>query len=287
MRVRIDESRHRDAPPKIDKFRIFRFLLDFIARTDDVDLAVADQNSAVANDSELRQFLADARTFRTCESNQLRRVKKSERAQAILLCTISSIFLKFDSESAFSFSTFFESSDLNFSSFNCARLIRTFKAAPSMHARVAPAPTPTSEIDAGFPFSAISASSAYDFAEVSITFNGISAAYFVADSIDAARAFFSSSDPLGNPNASITWLNALVSSSTSASSSSFSFCALTAESEKYSSLSSQPRFPAERLATIPPREAPSAPMSAATDPPPGAGESLKGSLQNWRKTIFT
>src|SRR3984893_13154387 len=156
-----------------------------------------------------------------------------------------------------------------------------------MHARVASPPTPTSEIDFGFPLSAISASSSYDFDAVSITLSGISAAYFVADPIAAARTFFSSSDPFGNPNASITLLNALVSSSTNESISSFNFCALTAQPEKYSSLSSQPRFPAERLATIPPSDAPRAPIKAATDPPPGAGESLNVSLQNSRRFIFT
>src|SRR5207302_6354724 len=113
-----------------------------------------------------------------------------------------------------------------------------------------------------------------------------SAAYFVAFSTAAARAAFSSADSLGNPNASITLLNAVVSSSTSASNWSLSCCAFTAQLLKYSSLSSQPRFPAERFATIPPNEAPSAPINAATEPPPGAGESLRVSLQNSRRFIF-
>src|SRR5205814_4019421 len=64
-------------------------------------------------------------------------------------------------------------------------------------------------------------------------------------------------------------------------------CALTAQSLKQLSLSSQPRFPAERLATIPPSETPKAPIKAATEPPPGAGESLKVSLQNSRRFILT
>jgi len=50
-------------------------------------------------------------------------------------------------------------------------------------------------------------------------------------------------------------------------------------------LSSQPRFPAERFATIPPNDAPRAPINAATEPPPGAGESLSVSLQNCRRFI--
>ena len=101
-----------------------------------------------------------------------------------------------------------------------------------------------------------------------------------------ARVAFSSADSLGNANASITLLKAAVSSSTSDSNSSLSCCALTAQPLKYSSLSSQPRFPAERFATIPPSDAPNAPINAATEPPPGAGESLNVSLQNSRRFIF-
>src|SRR5204862_4255970 len=119
-----------------------------------------------------------------------------------------------------------------------------------------------------------------------MTFNGTSAAYLVACSIAVDRAAFSSADSLGNANASITLLNAAVSSSTSDSNSSLSCCAFTAELLKYSSLSSQPRFPADKFATIPPNEAPSAPINAATEPPPGAGESLRVSLQNSRRFIF-
>src|SRR5207302_8544797 len=113
-----------------------------------------------------------------------------------------------------------------------------------------------------------------------------SAAYFVAFSTAAARAAFSSADSLGNPNASITLLNAVVSSSTSDNNSSLSCCAFTAQLLKYSSLSSQPRLPAERFATIPPNDAPSAPINAATEPPPGAAESLNVSLQNSRTFSF-
>src|SRR5882724_7038569 len=119
-----------------------------------------------------------------------------------------------------------------------------------------------------------------------MTFKGTSAAYFVASSIAAVRATFSSVDSLDNPKASITLLNAAVSSSTSDSNSSLSCCAFTAQSLKYSSLSSQPRFPAERFATIPPSDAPNAPINAATEPPPGAGESLNVSLQNSRRFTF-
>src|SRR5438552_18478539 len=102
----------------------------------------------------------------------------------------------------------------------------------------------------------------------------------------AVRADLSLAEPLGKANAAITWLKAAVSSSTSKSISSFTCCAFTAQSLKYLSLSSQPRLPAERFATIPPSDAPNAPINAATEPPPGAGESLSVSLQNWRRSIF-
>ena len=91
MRVRIDKSRQQnDAPFCIDDLRIARLLLDLVARTDDVDLAVANQHSAIANDRELRHFGADARPFRTSQRDKLRRVKKSDRLQdlPILLSTI-------------------------------------------------------------------------------------------------------------------------------------------------------------------------------------------------------
>ena len=59
-----------------------------MGEANDVDLIVANQNSAVANDSELRKFFTDPRPLRSHKCDQLRRVKKSERLQAILLCTI-------------------------------------------------------------------------------------------------------------------------------------------------------------------------------------------------------
>src|SRR5437879_11982617 len=112
-----------------------------------------------------------------------------------------------------------------------------------------------------------------------MTFNGTSAAYLVAFAMAAARAAFSSADSLGKANASITLLNAAVSSSTSDNNSSLSCCAFTAQLLKYSSLSSQPRFPADRFATITPNEATSAPINDATEQPAGDGESIRVLLQ--------
>src|SRR5207249_6643626 len=76
----------------------------------------------------------------------------------------------------------------------------------------------------------------------------------------AVRADLSLAEPLGKANAAITLLKAAVSSSTSKSISSFNCCAFTAQSLKYLSLSSQPRLPADKLATIPPRETPVPPL---------------------------
>ena len=65
MRVCIDKSRQYNSPSEMDDLRIARLLLDLIARADDVDLAVANQHSTVANDREIGHFVADTRTLRT------------------------------------------------------------------------------------------------------------------------------------------------------------------------------------------------------------------------------
>ena len=54
VRVRIDKSGKDDFSISIDDFRAICFLLDVSARGNDVDLAVADQHSAIVNDPELR-----------------------------------------------------------------------------------------------------------------------------------------------------------------------------------------------------------------------------------------
>ena len=89
MGVRIDKSGKHNPPAKIDyrqsgsDLRVTRCLFDFVARTDDVDLAVANKQSAAANDSQLGQFIANARTLRARQGDELSRVKKSERLQAL------------------------------------------------------------------------------------------------------------------------------------------------------------------------------------------------------------
>src|SRR5207249_7832594 len=197
------------------------------------------------------------------------------------------ISLKRASDSPLNTCSLSERADLIFSSFRFARLILTFIPAPSIQACTARRPTPTSEIEAGLPLAAISAKRSYAFDAVCIIRSGTSAASLLPACIAAVRADLSLAEPLGNANAAMTLLKAAVSSSTSKSISSFSCCAFTAQSLKYLSLSSQPRFPADKLATIPPREAPNAPINAATEPPSGAGESLRVSLQNRRRSNFT
>ena len=67
-----------------------------------------------------------------------------------------------------------------------------------MQARIARRPTPTSEIDAEFPFSAISRAIRRTWLAVSITRSGISAAYLLANCIALERAAFSSAESFGN-----------------------------------------------------------------------------------------
>ena len=96
----------------------------------------------------------------------------------------------------------------------------------------------------------------------------------------SARAAFSSSVPFGIENTFMILANAAVSSSTSFNRRSMMSCPFTAWSENSFQRSSQPRLCAERLATIAPRAAASAPMYADTEPPPGAADSDAVSLAN-------
>jgi hypothetical protein len=52
--MRIDEARHHDPSVRIHNFPVTDIRFDLIARTDSLDLPVADEHSAVANDPELR-----------------------------------------------------------------------------------------------------------------------------------------------------------------------------------------------------------------------------------------
>src|SRR5690242_8816275 len=80
MGVRVHESWQDDTSAKIDNFSALRALFYFVTWTDRFDFAVANQNAPVANNSKFGQFVADARPFRPRKTDELRRVKKSDRA---------------------------------------------------------------------------------------------------------------------------------------------------------------------------------------------------------------
>jgi hypothetical protein len=76
--MRIDESRHHNAPARIDNFCVATILFDLIARTDSLDLAVTDEHSAIPNDPELRQLCPDARALWSGQRDELRRVQNGK-----------------------------------------------------------------------------------------------------------------------------------------------------------------------------------------------------------------
>src|SRR5438132_12156869 len=58
--------------------------LAHFAFTDDVDLAVADQHSAIADNRQLRHLCANARSLRTCQRDQLRSMDNGDGAHEVL-----------------------------------------------------------------------------------------------------------------------------------------------------------------------------------------------------------
>src|SRR5438309_9022165 len=78
MRVRIDESRHYNAPTRIDNFFVANILFDLSARTDFLDLAVADKHSSIANDPECRHLSLDARALWSAQRDELRSVQDGQ-----------------------------------------------------------------------------------------------------------------------------------------------------------------------------------------------------------------
>ena len=78
MRMRIDESRHYNASIGIDNFCVANILFDLIARTDSLDLAVADEHSAIRNDPEFRQLWPNARALGSAQRDELRSVQDRE-----------------------------------------------------------------------------------------------------------------------------------------------------------------------------------------------------------------
>ena len=67
MRVSVDKSRQHNASASVNDLRAARFSFDLIARPNAVDLVIADQDPAIANDSELRHLCANAWALRTRE----------------------------------------------------------------------------------------------------------------------------------------------------------------------------------------------------------------------------
>ena len=71
MRVCIDKSGQNNAPNGIDNLRVACLFLDLVAEANDIDLAIADQHSAVANDRQVGHLRADTRSARPSQGNQL------------------------------------------------------------------------------------------------------------------------------------------------------------------------------------------------------------------------
>src|ERR1700761_8741278 len=105
-------------------------------------------------------------------------------------------------------------------------------------------------------------------------------AYLGASCIALSRVAFSCSDALGKPNASIILLNAAVSWSTNRNNSSLYCWPFAAQSLNSFQRLSQPFLCDDKLATIVANEAPSEPIYAEIEPPPGAGLSLAVSSAN-------
>ena len=78
MRVRIDKSRHHYTTLGIHNFSVANILFDLGTRTDALDLAVADEHPAVANDLERGQLCSDPRTSWSSQRDELRRMQNSE-----------------------------------------------------------------------------------------------------------------------------------------------------------------------------------------------------------------
>jgi hypothetical protein len=76
--MRIDESRQYNTPACIYNFRVANILFDLVARTSFLDLPVANEHSAVANNAQLRQLCPYARSLWSSQGDQLRSVQDRE-----------------------------------------------------------------------------------------------------------------------------------------------------------------------------------------------------------------
>mmetsp|Transcript_19562 Transcript_19562/g.75111 ORF Transcript_19562/g.75111 Transcript_19562/m.75111 type:complete len:235 (+) Transcript_19562:131-835(+) len=159
------------------------------------------------------------------------------------------------------------------SSLSCLALTRTLRSPPMTADLAQTAPTPASEMLAASPCSAMALTTFMAVRDARMVRRGTSIACTVAASMAAALAAFCSSDALGRPKASMIFSNATVSWSTRPSSSSWHALPFSAHCENSSQRSSHPRLWALRFATIAASAAAREPRRAATDPPPGAGDS--------------
>jgi len=140
--------------------------------------------------------------------------------------------------------------------------------------------TPASLTEFRFPAAATCWVSARASIQCFMTSSGTFVASFVASRIAAARSAFCGSVSFGRPNASITLLKASVSSSISAVNRARISSAWTRIFFISSSTAAYFFLPIVRLQTIAVSAEPRAPASAATLPPPGAGEEEARSSRN-------
>ena len=77
--MRVDESWHDHFISGVDDFGR---QIDFAARSDVRDDAVADDHNAVADHTQLAHFIADTRSSGTCDRHQFGNINDSERAHS-------------------------------------------------------------------------------------------------------------------------------------------------------------------------------------------------------------
>src|SRR5262249_55302146 len=78
MRMRIDEPRHYNALTGVDNVCVAKILFDLITSADALDLAVADEHSAIANNPKLRHLRTNTRALWSAQRNNLRSVQNGE-----------------------------------------------------------------------------------------------------------------------------------------------------------------------------------------------------------------
>ncbi|GBE30466.1 hypothetical protein BMS3Bbin04_01501 [bacterium BMS3Bbin04] len=164
--------------------------------------------------------------------------------------------------------------------------MRTFSAAPCTAVYAQNAATPASLTLFGLPFDATTSIRSKHASESSQTLNGIRVAVLLASSTALDLTAACSSDLSGRRLAAMTALNANVSASMAWSNRALSSCPLIPDASTSSQTSSYSNLPWVRFPTIAAREAANDPTSAATEPPPGAGDSDASSSLKPIRVIF-